>query len=113
MRTSETWVCVADGVRAQFYHCDAPCYALEPVMGFGLPVNGLDFADRLAGQLDRAARDHLFRHLVLVGPKTMLKTIEDTMAPDTRQLVVGEVDKNLCGATPRELGAHLSGLLPH
>lgn len=113
MRSSETWVCVADGAHAQFYHCDAPAYALEPVMGFGVPDNGRTFADRLAGQLDRAARTSLFRQLVMVGPEPVLRDVEDSMAPDTRRMVVGALEKNLCRATPRELGTHLSHMLPH
>lgn len=113
MRTSETWVCVADGAHAQFYHCDAPGYALEPVMGFGLPYAGHAFAGRLAGQLDRAARDSLFRQLVLVGPPPVLLAVEERMEPGTRLMVVAEVGRDLCRATPRELGAHLCDLLPH
>lgn len=113
MRTSETWVCLADGDHAQFYHCDAPGYALEPVMGFAVPRNGRTFAGRLASQLDRAARDSLFRSLVLVGPQAVLTAVEDQMAPDTRSLVVREVDRNLCGRPPRELECHLSAVLPH
>lgn len=113
MRTSETWICVADGRDARFFHCDAPGYALEPVMGFGLPRTSRAFAGRLAGQLDRAARDSLFRHLVLVGPRLILDDVEASMAPGTRLLLVGEVDKNLSHASPRELGCHLSDVLKH
>lgn len=113
MRTSETWVCLADGDRAQFYHCDAPGYGLEPVMGFGLPRDGRTFAGRLASQLDRAARDSLFRSLVLVGPHEVLVEVEGNLSPDTRGRVVGEVERNLCGHSPRELEAHLSAMLRH
>jgi Protein required for attachment to host cells. len=113
MRTSHTWVCVADDHSARFFHCDAPGYMLEPVMGFGVPQNSHAFAGRLAGQLDRAARDSLFRHLVLVGPRPVLDDIEASMAPGTRSLVVGEVDKNLRRASPRELDTHLCHMLKH
>lgn len=113
MRTSETWVCLADGDRAQFYHCDAPGYALEPVMGFGLPQNGRTFAGRLASQLDRAARDSLFHSLVLVGPHAVLAAVEAQMAPATRERVVREVDRDLCGRPPRELETHLCTVLRH
>src|SRR5512145_2716781 len=113
MRTSETWVCLADGDRAQFYHCDAPGYGLEPVMGFGLPQSGRTFAGRLAGQLDRAARDSLFHNLVLVGPHAVLEAVEQQMAPGTRERVVGEVERNLCGRSPRELETHLGAVLRH
>jgi len=113
MRSSETWVCVADGARAQFFHCDAPAYTLEPVLGFGLPDSGRCFAGRLASQLDRAARTALFRNLVLVGPAPVLQELEDSLDPGTRSMVVGELSKNLSKATPRELETHLSGLLSH
>lgn len=113
MRTSETWVCLADGDRAQFYHCDAPGYGLEPVMGFGLPRGGTAFAGRLASQLDRAARGSMFRSLVLVGPHAVLVEVEEHMDPDTRGRVVGEVERDLCGRSPRELETHLGALLRH
>lgn len=113
MRTSETWVCLADGDRAQFYHCDAPGYTLEPVMGFGLPQGGRTFAGRLAAQLDRAARDSLFNALVLVGPHAVLMAVEEEMEPDTRARVVNEVERDLCGHSPRELVTHLGSVLRH
>jgi hypothetical protein len=113
MRTSETWVCLADGNRAQFFHCDAPGYALEPVMGFGLPNNSQTFAGRLARQLDRAARQSLFVTLVMVGPQAVVEAVESSMEPDTRSRVVREVDRDLCGRSPREVEAHLRGVLPH
>lgn len=113
MRTSETWVCLADGDHAQFYHCDAPSYVLEPVMGFGLPPAGSTFADRLARQLDRAARDCLFEALVLVAPQAVMRQVEDSMCADTRSRVVSEVDRNLCGRSPRELETHLCAVLRH
>lgn len=113
MRSSDTWVCLADGNHAQFFRCDRPVQELEPVLGFGLPLNGKAFAGRLASQLDRAARECLFENLVLVGPMAVLNAVEDNMAPATRSRVVGEVDKNLCRSSPRELCAHLSEWLPH
>jgi protein required for attachment to host cells len=36
MRPTDTWVCVADGARAQFYRCDGPGRDLEPLLGYGL-----------------------------------------------------------------------------
>jgi protein required for attachment to host cells len=113
MRASDTWVCVADGARAQFFRCDGPSQDLEPVMGFGLPTNCSPFAGRLAGQLDRAARDRLFEHLVLVGPIAVLTDVEGRMDPATRDMVVGEIDKTFHHATPRELCAHIAAWLPH
>lgn len=113
MRTSDTWVCVADGNHAQFFQCDGG-RQLEPVMGFGVPRAGCDgFAGRVAGQLDRAERGNLFRHLVLVGPKAFLRELEDSLAPPTRERVLADVVADLGRATPREAGSHLCELLPH
>jgi len=113
MRTAETWVCLADGSHAQFFRCDAPGYAFEPVMDFGLPQSGSTFADRLARQLDRAERASMFRSLVLVGPLSVLAEVEAQMSPATRERVVCEVDRNLCGRAPRELETHLVAMLRH
>lgn len=109
MREYETWVCVTDGRGARFFHCDAPGLPLEPVMGFGLAQSGSrDFAGRLAGQLDRAARDSLFRRLVLVAPHEVMSSVEATMAPGTRLLVAGRVERDLSRASPRQLCCHLA-----
>jgi hypothetical protein len=55
----------------------------------------------------------MFRSLVLVGPHAVLAEIEEHMAPDTRGRVVGEVERDLCGRSPRELETHLGALLRH
>jgi protein required for attachment to host cells len=114
MKPSDTWVCVADGERAQFFRCDGG-RDLEPVIDFGVPRAGpAPFAGRLAGQLDRAARGDLFEHLVLVGPKAFLRELETSMAPGTRDRIVADVlDMDLSRATPREAGIHLCGVLPN
>lgn len=36
MRSSETWICVADGTRAQFYHCDGPGHDIVPTLDYML-----------------------------------------------------------------------------
>ncbi|OAN48653.1 hypothetical protein A6A05_14985 [Magnetospirillum moscoviense] len=82
-------------------------------MGYGVPADGRPFLGRVAGQLDRAARTHLFEHLVLVGPQSVLSALEGHMTPDTRQLVIGEVDRDLIRTTPRELTTCLRDWLPH
>lgn len=114
MKPSNTWVCVADGVRAQFFRCEVGA-DLEPVIEFGIPRAGpKPFAGRLAGQLDRAARHHLFEHLVLVGPRAFLRELESWMEEPTRELILADVlDKDLSRATPREADAHLCEVLRH
>ena len=113
MRSSDTWVCVANGARASFFRCDGPRHDLEPVMGFGVPADGRPFMGRVANQLDRAARTNLFVHLVLVGPRPVLAELETCIAAETMRLVVGEVDRDLMRTTPRELTTCLRDLLPH
>ncbi|CAA7612886.1 host attachment protein [Magnetospirillum sp. UT-4] len=114
MRCSDTWVCVADGTRAQFFHCDGPDRDLEPVMDFGLPGGTRPFVGRLAGQLDRAARAHLFEHLVLVGPLAVMRDLDGSLDQGTRNLLVAEIDReDLTWRTPQELTAHLRDVLPH
>lgn len=113
MRPCDTWVCVADGERAQFFRSDGG-RDLEPVLDFCVPRAGpRPFTGRLAGQLDRAARGHLFAHLVLVGPKAFLRELEDTLDIATRELIVVDVmDRDLSRATPREASTHLCDVLP-
>lgn len=113
MRPSDTWVCVADGTRAHFYRGDDRCSELEPVLGYGLASHcgGSPFADRVACQLDRAAGESRFEHLVLVGPLDLLRQVEDRLDSRTRGKVVCEVDKLLTHPTPRELVTHLCGLV--
>ncbi|MDA8230948.1 MAG: host attachment protein [Magnetospirillum sp.] len=140
MRPADTWVCVADGRRAQFYRCDGPGCGLVPMLDYAFVTNGRGsggvaragaaaqpllavdvagedersrFLGRVAGQLDRAADGRLFAHLVLVAPSHVLGALRGTLRPETRQLVVGEVDKDLTHATPRELVTHVGGTLPH
>lgn len=113
MRSSHTWVCVADGARARVFRCDGPCRDLEPVLGLGVPSTDSACTGRIAGQLDRAAHDRRFDHLVLVGPRAVLSELASTMTADTRRKVSGELDRDLSRASPRELTAHLCEFLPH
>jgi|GEM_PF-1590452 len=113
MRSSDTWICVADGSRASFYRCDGPHSDPEPVLGFGIPADRRPFPGRVAGQLERAARIRLFDHLVLVAPATVLLALESCMDDATRTLVVGAVDRDLSRSTPRELATCLRDWLPH
>jgi protein required for attachment to host cells len=107
MRPSHTWVCVADGSRAQVFRCDGPGRDLEPVLDIG-PIT-----KRIAVQLDRAAADNLFEHLVLVGPAAILGELRNHLEPRTRGKVVGEMTAMHNLATPREVGCYVCELLPH
>jgi protein required for attachment to host cells len=122
MRPSDTWICVADGARAQFYRCDGPGHEIEPLLDCNLAASshgpsagtgGTRFAGQVASRLDSAAAGRLFEHLVLVAPAGMLRELRDCLKAQTRNLVVGEVDRDLTHATPREVACHLGGVLPH
>jgi protein required for attachment to host cells len=106
MRPSDTWVCVADARGAHFFRCDGPGRCLEPVLDF-------NSAGHAASQLDRAAADRLFTRLVLVAPAPALGELGSCLRPETRALVVGEIDRDLTRATPRQLQIHLQEMLPH
>lgn len=121
MRPTDTWICVADGARAQFYRCDGPGRGVDPIVNLVLvsPARHHDhreqarFAGRVASQLDDAATNNLFERLVLVAPSGMLGALRHTLNAHTRRLVCGEVDKDLTRATPRELATHIGDKLPH
>lgn len=121
MRPADTWVCVADAVRAHFYRCDGPGRGVEPILDYMMVApshhntheDQARFAGRLALQLDRAAAERLFAHLLLVAPAAMLGALRHVLDPHTRTLVCGEIDKDLTHVTPRELSTHLGDKLPH
>jgi protein required for attachment to host cells len=119
MRPANTWVCVVDGGRAQFYRCDGPGHSLELMPSCMVAAAACRqwqdealgrFACRVALQLERAAEDHLFEHLVLVAPHAMLGTLRRTLKDHSRELLVSEVEKDLTRATPRELSTHLGAM---
>jgi protein required for attachment to host cells len=128
MHTSDTWICVADGGRAQFFHCDGPGREVEPVLGYNLassrPMSSrhavecgpaewqTHFCGTIAERLDSAAANHLFEHLVLVAPPSILGELHNRISGVTLDLVVGEVNRDLTHATPREVACHLAGMLP-
>ncbi|MBI5165663.1 MAG: host attachment protein [Magnetospirillum sp.] len=117
MRATDTWVCVADNAHAHIFRCDGPGRNLEPVLDCSLPAahGGSDCArmERLAVRLRRAADSHLYEHLVLVAPFEILNDLKGVLGSETLQMLVGEIDKNLVKATPREVACHVRDLLPH
>lgn len=129
---TSTWICVAGGARAQFYHCGGPGREIEPSLGYeisgpaslhsvGLAAIDEDwpevekqrYAGRIAKQLSHAAARHSFQRLILVAPPAMMAELRRQLDELARGLVVIEVVKDLTRATPREMHRHLSEALPH
>ena len=54
MRSSETWICVADGTRAQFYLCDGNGHDIVPTLDYMLAAPSR--AHNLAMTTDRPGR---------------------------------------------------------
>lgn len=130
MRPSDTWICVADSSRAQFYRYDGAGHDIVPTLnhmalasaglGHSLQPEGdraneekRHFAGRIAGQLERAAAEHLYLHLVLVAPSMMMDELHQRLNQATLALVVSEVVKDLTHTTPREMQCHLGDVLLH
>jgi len=121
MRHADTWICIADAARARFYRCDGPGRGIEPMLDCALGAHSRTsfkgetpgLAETIAGRLDRAAEGHLFEHLVLVAPMPVLGAVKGSLKPATRARVVGEVDRQLTHATPREVETHIRDTLPH
>ena len=120
MRQADTWICIADAGRARFYRFDGPGHGIEPMTDCALGAHGHHphgdnpgFAGTVACRLDRAAEGHLFEHLVLVAPSPVLGALKGRLKPSTRALVIGEVDRHLTHATPREVETHIRDTLPH
>lgn len=71
----------------------------------------IDFAKLLATFLDKARADHRFERLILIAPPEMLGDLRAAIPESIRQLVDGELAKDLVLLNERELPAHLTGLL--
>jgi protein required for attachment to host cells len=70
-----------------------------------------EFAARLAEQLDHDRALNAFDRLVLVAPPKLLGVLRDELPNPTRQLVVGELAKDLVDPTPTEVREHLAGVV--
>jgi protein required for attachment to host cells len=123
MRPTDTWICVADAGRANFFRCDGPGSTVEPLVDVSVghghrrdhsrdKDGHKQFAGAVALRIERAAGGHMFDHLVLVAPMPVLSALTSALTPDTRQLIVDKFDKDLVRATPRELATHIRDALP-
>jgi protein required for attachment to host cells len=127
MRPADTLVCVADAERAQFYRCDGPGRSLEPLLDLEIVIRRRPrtarppeeedgekayVAGRIAGQIERMAEKNLVEHVVLVAPTDMLGAMRHVLTARSRRLLVGEMERDLVRATPRQVAAHVRDMLP-
>ena len=69
------------------------------------------FARAIAERLDSVARKGQVDRLVLVAPPTMMGDLRTVLSQQTRDMVSGEVTKDLTHSSPSELEAQISGVL--
>jgi protein required for attachment to host cells len=67
----------------------------------------VDFANLLAGRLERARVEGTTARLVLVAPSAFLGLMRKSLTVDARRLVVLELDKNLVKLPPAEIRQRL------
>lgn len=70
------------------------------------------FAKRMAKLLDAAAKRRDFDRLVLIGPPQTLGALRQTLNPQTRKLVTGELAKDLTNVPQEELPTYLGEVMP-
>ena len=69
-----------------------------------------DFANQLAKELDHARQRNEYDELALIAPPRMLGYLRDAMNAQTRDLVYGELAKEIDQDNPMELRRHLDQL---
>lgn len=69
------------------------------------------FAHDVARFLDRARLQGAYDRLVLVAPPKTLGSLRDELAKPTRQIVTGELDKDLTHLNLKEIEGHLGTVL--
>lgn len=65
------------------------------------------FAHEVAGILRKAALEKRFKQLVLIAPPKALGNLRDNLDKETRDLVIGELDKDLTNHEVGEIEKHL------
>ena len=69
------------------------------------------FATEIAQQIERGQNEEKFDSLVLVAPPRFLGRLRQELGKAARNLVIGELDKNLVEADAKTLERHVSTLL--
>ena len=70
-----------------------------------------EFAKAVAERIGSAARDHVFDRLVLVAPPTVMGDIRAALDHHARDLIIGEVTKDLTRSGLAEIEQHLDNVL--
>lgn len=69
------------------------------------------FIDRLPERFNLAADRKEVERLILAAPPKALGKLRHALDPETRKRVIGEIDKDLTDAPPRELPAFLGEVI--
>lgn len=65
-----------------------------------------EFARKLAGDLDRALKEHRFRKLIVVAPPHMLGNLRQNFSDQLEQAITGQSDKDYMNADVEALYYH-------
>jgi protein required for attachment to host cells len=69
----------------------------------------VQFISKLAEKLDKAARAHEMKHVILVAPPKALGILRKHLTPELQALVKAEVAKDLAQLSTSEIEKHLVG----
>lgn len=71
-----------------------------------------DFANKLAKDLQHARQNSEYDELALIAPPRMLGYLREAMDPQTRELIYGELAKDIDQNNPMDVRKHLDELKP-
>ncbi|WP_424813662.1 host attachment protein [Roseococcus sp. YIM B11640] len=66
-----------------------------------------DFLGRTAAALDRLVRQEGVKHLILAAPPRALGVLREKLSPHVRQILQGEINKDLTGMPLDQIEKHL------
>ncbi len=81
--------------------------ALEPPVDWHQQAKR-DFAREISNILQQKTRDNAFDELIVVATPEMLGNLRPVFASETKERIVGEVNKDYTQLTPREIKQQLS-----
>lgn len=68
------------------------------------------YLEMLAAELDKRLQAHAFDKLIVVAPPSALGMLRAAFSPHVKQVIVGELDKDLTKTPDHELGSHLADI---